>query len=81
LQFFKVRMTYTNHKKIKSRELNPGEWGGQRIPPAAIYSFNDQEIPCPERSEHDGRSGLLHHVTGKLFPQLKVKVKLSLCFN
>jgi hypothetical protein len=25
LQFFKVRMTYTNHKKIKSRELNPGE--------------------------------------------------------
>jgi len=31
-----------------------------------LFPPNDQEIPCPERHEHDGRS-VVHHLTGKLY--------------
>jgi hypothetical protein len=34
-----------------------------------FFLFNDQETPCPERHEHDGRSGVVHRLTGKFFSQ------------
>jgi hypothetical protein len=30
---------------------------------------SDKERPCPHRCKHGGRSEVVHHVTGKLFPQ------------
>jgi len=34
-----------------------------------LLPSNDQNIPCPERHENDGRSEKMHHLTGKLSPQ------------
>jgi hypothetical protein len=39
--------------------------GGQAM--GSLVDFNDQETPCPERQVHDGRSGVVRHVTGKMF--------------
>jgi hypothetical protein len=50
--------------KIKNPEMsnlkNKGakEWAPSLYPPL-----------CPERHKHDNRSKLVHHLTGKLFPQ------------
>jgi hypothetical protein len=34
-----------------------------------FFLSNDPKTPCPKRYEHDGRKEVVHHLTGKLFPQ------------
>jgi hypothetical protein len=58
-------MSFTNLQKKNPEESNlenevAREWSS--------FLSIDQETPCPERNEHDGRSGIgvVHHVTGKL---------------
>jgi hypothetical protein len=34
-----------------------------------LFLSNDQETPCPEGQKRDGRSGMVHHVTGELSPR------------
>jgi len=34
-----------------------------------LFLANDQETPCPEMHEHDGRSEMVPHLMGKLSPQ------------
>jgi len=40
-----------------------------RLGNGSPFSYPTLETPCPEKHEHDGRSGVVHHVTGRLFPQ------------
>jgi hypothetical protein len=55
---------------INSQKKNPvvkfEELGGQGMVP--LFLPNDQETPCPEKHEHDGR-WVVYHLTVKLFPQ------------
>jgi hypothetical protein len=58
---------FTNLQKKNPEESNlenkeVWEW----VP---LFLCNDQEIPCPERREHNERSQVVHHLTGKLSPQ------------
>jgi hypothetical protein len=39
---------------------------------------NDQETPCPERQEHDGRNGVVHRVTRKTLPT-EAQCKVVFC--
>jgi hypothetical protein len=34
-----------------------------------MFLSNAQETPCPERHEHEGRTTMVHDLTGKLFLQ------------
>jgi hypothetical protein len=36
---------------------------------APLFLFNNQGSPCTERHEHEGKSVMVLHVAGKLFPQ------------
>jgi hypothetical protein len=56
-----------NDPEEKSRGINSEERGDQGMGP--LFLSNDQETPCPERHKHDRRSEVVHHRTGKLFPQ------------
>jgi hypothetical protein len=58
--FYKLQMK-------KSRRVKSEEQDSQRIGP--LFLSKDQETPCPERHKHDRRSEVVHHLTGKLFPQ------------
>jgi hypothetical protein len=49
----------------------PREW-------VSFFLPNNQETPCPERHEHSGKSEMMHHLTGKLFPQRHEKAVLSI---
>jgi len=42
------------------------EQGCQGMGP--FFPSNNQEIPCPERHRHNGRSEVVHSKTGNLFP-------------
>jgi hypothetical protein len=59
-------MTFTKPQK-NPKKSNPENVGAVEYVP--LFLSNDQEASCPERHEHDGRSGVVHHVTGKPFPQ------------
>jgi len=41
--------------------------GSRNVSP--LFLSNGEENPCPERGEHDGCNEVMHHLTGKLFPQ------------
>jgi len=61
-------MSFTNpHKKI-SKGVKSEEQGHQRMEPPP--PTNDQEIPCPERHEHNGRSDVVdrNRATQSLVP-------------
>jgi hypothetical protein len=60
-------MSFTNPQKKNPEESNLENDGVREWPP--LFLSNDQETPCPKRHEHNGRSGLVHHLTGKLFSQ------------
>jgi len=60
-------MSFTDLKK-ENPEESAGEQRGQRLGPLILS--NNKETPCPERHEHDGRSGVVHHLTGKIYPQV-----------
>jgi len=42
-----------------------------------IFLSNDQENSCPERHEHEGRSGMVHHVTGKCSSREMMQTEVS----
>jgi hypothetical protein len=56
-----------NLQKKNPENKNLENEGAREWVPHFLYS--DEEAPCPERQEHDGRSGVVHHLTGKMFPQ------------
>jgi len=58
---------YKPHNK-KSRGVKSEERGvqGVGLPPPPLLS-NNWETPCTQTHEHDGRSRVVHHLTGKLF--------------
>jgi hypothetical protein len=58
-QFFTINI----HKKFRESSLE-NKRTGERIP---LFLTSDQEIPGPERHEHDGRNGVVLHLSGKLF--------------
>jgi hypothetical protein len=59
-------MYFTKPHKTKPKSQMWRTGGGQeRVP---LFLLNDQETPCPERHEHDGRIEVVHHLTGKLLP-------------
>jgi hypothetical protein len=51
----------------KNRRVNSEEQEGLRMDPLFIY--NNQETSCLERNEHNRRSEVVHHLTGKVFWQ------------
>jgi hypothetical protein len=59
-------MTFTNSQK-SPKESNLESVGAVECVP--FFLSKDQEIHCPERHEHDGRSGVVQHLSGELFPQ------------
>jgi hypothetical protein len=64
----KLCLLQTSRRK-NVEELNlENERGGQVMDP--LFLSNDQEIPCPERHECDRRSEMVHHLIGKLLPQV-----------
>jgi len=61
-----MSFTDTEGKNPEESKLENGEtrvW-------APVFLSNDQKTLCLERHEHDGRSGVVHHLTGKIYPQV-----------
>jgi hypothetical protein len=55
----------TSRRNIR-RKTNPENEGAREWVPLLLS--NDQETTYRGRFEHDGRSGVVYHMTGKLFP-------------
>jgi hypothetical protein len=51
-------------------------WGGgqEKVP---HFVSDDQETPCPQRQKNEGTGEMVHHLTGKLFPQVHDAKKCS----
>jgi hypothetical protein len=45
-----------------------------------LFLCNDQETPYPESHEYDGICDVVHHLTGKLFPQAAMLSQDTSCF-
>jgi hypothetical protein len=52
--------------KIKNPEQSDLEIEGTRVQ-IPLFLSNDQETPCPEKHEHEGRSEVMHHLSGKMY--------------
>jgi hypothetical protein len=61
-------MDYSTWKKKNTEESNLENEGARELFP--LFLSDDQEAPCPERYENDGRNRVVHHITGKLFPRV-----------
>jgi hypothetical protein len=69
-------MSFTNPPEGKNpEESNPENKGATQC--VSLFLSNDQETPCPERHEHDWRSEVVCHLTGKLFPHEHVAKQYS----
>jgi hypothetical protein len=62
-----MTMSFTNLREENPEESNLENEGAREW--ALLFLSNDQENSCPERHKRDGRSEVVHHLTGKLFPQ------------
>jgi len=59
-------MSFIDPQEKKSRKVKCGEREAREWVP--LFLSNDQETPCPERHKHDGKSEVVHRLTGKLCP-------------
>jgi hypothetical protein len=60
-------LTNLQKKNIQKESNLENETAREWVP---LYLPNYQGFSCSERHEHDGGNGVVHHLTGKLFPQV-----------
>jgi hypothetical protein len=57
--FYKLPPPQKNTKETYLENERAREW----VP---LFLSNNQETPCPERHKHNGRSEVMHYLTGRL---------------